>query len=139
MTNHRVEWADQRGNPMGSIEVKPGGSLEVWISDECYGGDLSKETALALAEAIFKAQRLAKEAREAKDFFDSCFATGIDCSVAERAWAEIKRRRSGPNPKGPMATAAERRPANFNELTEEKRWEIDKHLGILDWDGSPET
>jgi hypothetical protein len=123
---------------LGSIEVKPGGALEVWISDECYGGDLSKETALALAKAIFKAQRVENEAREAQDFFDSCFATGIDRSVAERAWEELKCR-SRLSPKGPMATAAEGRPANFNELTEEQRWEIDKRLGILDWDESPET
>ena len=76
---------------------------------------------------------------ERKDFFESCFATGIDCSVAEKAWEELARRRSCRAPKGPMAMVAARRPENFASLSEEERWAIDKHLGILDWDGSPET
>ncbi len=38
---------------------------------------------------------------------------------------------------GPMATAALRRPANHNQLSGEDQWEIDKALGILDWDGDP--
>lgn len=43
------------------------------------------------------------------------------------------------SPKGPMATVAERRPANFRQLGEAEQWETDKALGILDWDGSPES
>jgi hypothetical protein len=27
------------------------------------------------------------------------------------------------------------RPSNFNELTEEERWRIDRVLWLLDWDG----
>ena len=40
--------------------------------------------------------------------------------------------------KGPQATAAERRPTNFGALSAQEQWDIDKRLGILDWDGSPE-
>lgn len=39
---------------------------------------------------------------------------------------------------GPMARASLGRPANFLNLTERRRWEIDEGLGILDWDGTPE-
>jgi hypothetical protein len=42
-------------------------------------------------------------------------------------------------PKGPQAIAATRRPANFYQLSGEEQWEIDKQLGILDWDGDPNT
>lgn len=42
------------------------------------------------------------------------------------------------NGKGPMARAAEQRPENFKELDPQTQWDIDKALGILDWDGSPE-
>lgn len=38
---------------------------------------------------------------------------------------------------GPMARAAQRRPANYNELSGSRQWAIDKELGILDWDGNP--
>jgi hypothetical protein len=31
---------------------------------------------------------------------------------------------------------AMKRPANYHNLPEERKWEIDKRLGILDWDGS---
>ncbi len=31
---------------------------------------------------------------------------------------------------------AQLRPANFAEMTPEKRWAVDKELGILDWDGT---
>jgi hypothetical protein len=37
--------------------------------------------------------------------------------------------------KGPLATAAERRPSNFLSLPMQERWDIDKSLGILDWSG----
>jgi hypothetical protein len=39
--------------------------------------------------------------------------------------------------KGPLATAAERRPSNFKSLPPQEQWDIDKSLGILDWSGSP--
>lgn len=29
-----------------------------------------------------------------------------------------------------------RRPDNFNDLSPRAQWEIDKQLGILDWDGT---
>lgn len=31
-----------------------------------------------------------------------------------------------------------KRPANYDRLTARERWEIDKSLGILDWDPTPE-
>ena len=40
---------------------------------------------------------------------------------------------------GPMALASHQRPANFFKLSSEQQWEIDKHLGILDWDGDPHS
>lgn len=30
---------------------------------------------------------------------------------------------------------AMQRPSNFHELSSQERWDIDKRLGILDWDG----
>jgi len=42
-------------------------------------------------------------------------------------------------PKGPQAIAATCRPSNFYQLSGEEQWEIDKQLGILDWDGDPNT
>jgi hypothetical protein len=34
-----------------------------------------------------------------------------------------------------MREAAKRRPTNYSDLSPEEQWEIDRELGILDWDG----
>ena len=34
-----------------------------------------------------------------------------------------------------MAKRAQERPTNYNKLSAREQWEIDKKLGILDWDG----
>lgn len=39
--------------------------------------------------------------------------------------------------KGLLARAAERRPENFHDLDPQAQWDVDKRLGILDWDGDP--
>jgi len=68
---------------------------------------------------------------------DTMVSWSIDAVPAE---AILRARRHALSPgKGPMATAAERRPEDFLTLTMEARWAIDKELGILDWDGRPET
>lgn len=36
-----------------------------------------------------------------------------------------------------MAEAARRRPSNFDSLSAKEQWDIDKELGILDWEGGP--
>jgi hypothetical protein len=36
----------------------------------------------------------------------------------------------------PPAVRAKLRPANYLELEPREQWEIDKRLGILDWDGT---
>lgn len=38
--------------------------------------------------------------------------------------------------KGELFEQALRRPPGYSKLPERKRFEIDKELGILDWDGS---
>lgn len=40
---------------------------------------------------------------------------------------------------GPQARAATQRPSNYCELGPESQWNIDKGLGILDWDGEWNT
>jgi hypothetical protein len=40
---------------------------------------------------------------------------------------------------GPQARQALRRPDNYRKLSARRQWEIDKELGILDWDGNPNT
>jgi hypothetical protein len=35
----------------------------------------------------------------------------------------------------PEAEKAKQRPADFEDLSAREQWEIDKELGILDWDG----
>lgn len=40
-------------------------------------------------------------------------------------------------PGGPLYNAALKRPANYINLSQQRQWEIDKSLGILDWDGDP--
>ena len=57
---------------------------------------------------------------------------------AQRALWQAKVGCERVSPKGPLARAAELRPANFKSLSAEQQWAIDKRLGILDWDGSPE-
>lgn len=37
---------------------------------------------------------------------------------------------------GPCAKAAHNRPDNYGALSTQGQWDIDKTLGILDWDGS---
>jgi hypothetical protein len=34
-----------------------------------------------------------------------------------------------------MAKKAQERPTNYNKLSAREQWEIDKKLGILDWNG----
>jgi hypothetical protein len=34
---------------------------------------------------------------------------------------------------------AKQRPDDFEELSPQEQWEIDKRLGILDWDGKEDT
>jgi len=34
-----------------------------------------------------------------------------------------------------MAMQAKKRPSNYEKLSAEDQWEIDKRLGILDWNG----
>lgn len=41
-------------------------------------------------------------------------------------------------PRGKMATAATYRPRDYEKLSGREQWGIDKQLGILDWDGSPD-
>lgn len=38
-------------------------------------------------------------------------------------------------PSGTNAERAKLRPSNFNSMTADQQWEIDKGLGLLDWDG----
>lgn len=40
---------------------------------------------------------------------------------------------------GPQAQAATRRPSNYAELSAQSQWDVDKRLGILDWDGEWNT
>jgi len=42
-------------------------------------------------------------------------------------------------PKGPQAKMVALRPSNYDTLSGEEQWEIDKGLGILDWNGDPNT
>ena len=42
---------------------------------------------------------------------------------------------AGMNALSPMARVACRRPKNYSNLTPEEQWDVDKSLGILDWDG----
>jgi hypothetical protein len=39
--------------------------------------------------------------------------------------------------RGPQALAAKKRPDNFESLSGQEQWDIDKRFGILDWDGNP--
>lgn len=48
-------------------------------------------------------------------------------------------KKTSSKPKKPLSPEAERaklRPKNFFELPGREQWDIDKNLGILDWDGS---
>ena len=36
---------------------------------------------------------------------------------------------------GPQAKQSLKRPNNYEQLSPQRQWEIDKELGILDWDG----
>jgi hypothetical protein len=38
-----------------------------------------------------------------------------------------------------MAERAKHRPSNYADLSPAEQWAVDKDLGILDWDGSPNT
>ena len=52
----------------------------------------------------------------------------------------MKRKPIAPRPAkqlGPMATAAQKRPANYDQLRLYEQWAIDQELGINDWDGDP--
>jgi len=40
---------------------------------------------------------------------------------------------------GPQAEAATRRPSNYCEMSPQAQWDVDKSLGILDWDGEWNT
>lgn len=42
----------------------------------------------------------------------------------------------GKNEDAPPGVRARHRPPNFEQLSAQEQWEIDKGLGILDWDGT---
>lgn len=42
-------------------------------------------------------------------------------------------------PLGYQARQALKRPKDFEKLSPSAQWEIDRMLGILDWDGDPST
>ncbi len=54
----------------------------------------------------------------------------------EKFVASMRRKaKEAGRPLGPHAEAATRRPASYCELSTQSQWDIDKRLGILDWDG----
>jgi hypothetical protein len=61
-------------------------------------------------------------------------------TAQEKYIAELraKAKKAG-KPLGPQAEAATRRPANYAELGPQSQWDVDKNLGILDWDGEWNT
>lgn len=59
----------------------------------------------------------------------------IDDMVKEHQ-STIDALRAIPVPVSEMAERARRRPSNYNKLSGQEQWDIDKELGILDWDGS---
>ncbi len=57
-------------------------------------------------------------------------------TVHEKYVASLREKaRKAGKPLGPQAQAATRRPADYAELSPQTQWDIDKGLGILDWDG----
>lgn len=40
------------------------------------------------------------------------------------------------SPQGRLFAQAMKRPKDYEKASEQRQWEIDKGLGILDWDGS---
>jgi hypothetical protein len=40
---------------------------------------------------------------------------------------------------GPQAEAATHRPKDYCEMSPQAQWDVDKRLGILDWDGEWNT
>jgi hypothetical protein len=48
---------------------------------------------------------------------------------------EVEAKAAG-RPLSEGAQQAKRRPIDYCELSPERQWEIDKQLGILDWDGA---
>lgn len=38
-------------------------------------------------------------------------------------------------PQRRMCKLAEMRPTNYDQLSPQEQWDVDKRLGILDWDG----
>jgi len=50
--------------------------------------------------------------------------------------AEDSKKQEQEKPLSEGTRRARRRPSNYHELSAREQWEIDKRLGILDWDGS---
>lgn len=61
--------------------------------------------------------------------------TGTELLVIIEQLATIAAKPKEPLRRSEMKEAAKRRPANFNQLSVEAQWMIDKELGILDWEG----
>jgi hypothetical protein len=56
--------------------------------------------------------------------------------AAQLALVEFSKHAQALIKQSPMRERAKRRPANFEQLSGEDQWAIDKSLGILDWDGT---
>jgi hypothetical protein len=54
----------------------------------------------------------------------------------ERKMAKLRERLATTTKTSVGMQQAKRRPANYNDLSPREQWEIDKQLGILDWDGT---
>ena len=59
----------------------------------------------------------------------------IDMGLVQVRGGKIVRTDKGIEALSPEARIALRRPAGFMGMRERERWDIDKELGILDWDG----
>jgi hypothetical protein len=58
----------------------------------------------------------------------------------EKFIAEIRKKaKAAHGSLGPQAQRATERPANYCELSAQSQWDVDKGLGILDWDGEWNT
>lgn len=66
----------------------------------------------------------------------ACLASRIQAGALPARSTKFMEKKNKRLTQKEMSEEAKKRPDNFEEMSAEEQWEIDKELGILDWEGS---
>lgn len=94
-----------------------------------------KEYASEITRAYVEGFNAAKAVLDASDIGKLDLTKAFEEACTKYEEQEQQEQQEQKEHSSDMAIRSHDRPDNFKDLTPEEQWEIDKKLGILDWDG----